>query len=60
MRNTPNGPLASIVIPTYNHAHFFGSALQSVIGQTYGHWDAIVVDNHSDDDTVNVVKGFAD
>ena len=60
MINSPNGPLVSIVIPTYNHAHFLGSALQSVIDQTYCHWEAIVVDNHSDDDTVNVVKGFAD
>ncbi len=53
-------PLVSIVIPTYNHAHFLGKALQSVIDQTYPNWEAIVVDNHSSDKTVEVVEGMRD
>ena len=51
-------PLFSIVIPTYNHAHFIGRALQSVIDQTYTNWEAIVIDNHSEDNTDNVVHSF--
>lgn len=53
-----SSPLVSVVIPTYNHAHFLVAALQSVIDQTYLNWEAIVVDNHSTDDTDTVVQSF--
>lgn len=53
-------PLVSVVIPTYNHAHFLRQALDSVRAQTYGNWEAIVVNNYSDDDTVAVVQAMAD
>lgn len=54
------GPLVSVVIPTYNHAHFLGRALQSVLDQTYTHWEVIVVDNHSTDNTDEVMQKFID
>lgn len=53
-------PLVSVVIPTYNHAHFLGRALQSVLDQTYTKWEAIVIDNHSQDNTDEVVHSFGD
>jgi glycosyltransferase involved in cell wall biosynthesis len=53
-------PLVSVVIPTYNHAHFLGRALQSVIDQDYQNWEALVIDNHSLDDTDNIIKSFND
>jgi len=52
--------LVSVVIPTYNHAHFLGRALQSVLDQTYPHWEALVIDNHSQDNTYDVIKSFGD
>lgn len=55
-----NNPLISIVIPTYNHAHFLHDALLSVIAQTYQNWEAIVIDNHSNDNTDQVVHSFND
>jgi glycosyltransferase involved in cell wall biosynthesis len=54
------GQLVSVVIPTYNHAHFLGRALQSVLDQTYANWEAIVIDNHSQDNTDEVIQGFTD
>lgn len=53
-------PLVSVVIPTYNHAHFLGRALNSVLGQTHTNWEVILVDNHSQDNTDEVVQGFTD
>lgn len=50
----------SVVIPTYNHACFLEHALQSVRNQTYPHWEALVVDNHSQDNTDDVVKSLCD
>lgn len=37
-----------------------GHALQSVLDQTYTNWEAIVIDNHSQDNTDEVVRGFTD
>lgn len=53
-------PLISVVIPTYNHAHFLGLALQSVLDQTYTRWEVIVVDNHSTENTNEVMRKFTD
>lgn len=58
--NAITGPLVSVVIPTYNHAYFLGRALQSVLDQTYTNWEAIIVDNHSLDNTDEIVRSFED
>ncbi|MBL1140635.1 MAG: glycosyltransferase [Proteobacteria bacterium] len=53
-------PLISVVIPTYNHARFLESALQSVVDQSYAEWEVIVVNNYSEDNTIDVVNSFND
>lgn len=58
--NVNVGPLVSVVIPTYNHGHFLGRALQSVLDQTYKNWEAIVIDNHSEDNTDEIIRTFID
>jgi glycosyltransferase involved in cell wall biosynthesis len=58
--NATHAPLVSVVIPTYNHAHFLIKSLDSVRRQSYTNWEAIVIDNHSIDDTDKVIKQFND
>ena len=53
-------PFVSVVIPTYNHAKLLKKALNSVLAQTFKDWEAIVVNNFSTDDTVEVVNSFTD
>lgn len=53
-------PLVSIVIPTYNHASMLQRALATVVEQTYQNWNAIVVNNFSTDNTLEVVAAFND
>ena len=55
-----SSPLVSIVIPTYNHAPMLQRALATVIEQTYQNWNAIVVNNYSTDNTLEVVAQFND
>lgn len=54
------GPLVSVVIPTYNHARYLSRALQSMLDQTYTNWEAIAIDNHSTDNTDEVIGSFTD
>jgi len=53
-------PLVSVVIPTYNRAEDLKRALMSVISQTYSHWECLVVDNHSNDDTDAMIEQLHD
>jgi len=53
-------PLFSVVIPTYNHGHFIGRCLSSVMSQSFTDWEAIVINNYSEDNTIEVVEGFKD
>lgn len=55
-----SSPLFSIVIPTYNRAELLKRCLDSVIAQTVQDWEAIVVDNYSEDNTEEVVNSFHD
>ncbi|MEL6550919.1 MAG: glycosyltransferase [Pseudomonadota bacterium] len=53
-------PLISIIMPTYNRAYTIGEAVQSVLDQTYDHWELLVCDDASDDKTAQVMDGFDD
>ena len=52
--------LISVVIPTYNRANDLKRALTSVLNQTYSHWECLVVDNHSTDNTDEIIAAFND
>ncbi|MDR2384336.1 MAG: glycosyltransferase [Tannerella sp.] len=53
-------PLVSICIPCYNAEKFVGDTLRSVLAQTYCNLEIIVCDDCSTDNTLQVVKSFAD
>lgn len=53
-------PKVSVVIPSYNHEHFIGKAVQSVLDQTEGDLELIIVDDGSKDDSLKILKQFTD
>lgn len=53
-------PLVSIIIPTYNHAHFLPYSIGSVLEQTYDRFEALIVDDGSIDSTRELVQGYTD
>lgn len=53
--------LVSIIMPSYNTANFIEETVESVIKQTYGNWELIIVDDCSTDNTdEKVQKYFSD
>ena len=50
----------SVIIPTFNRAYILAEAIQSVLDQTYPHFELIVVDDGSTDNTTDVVNSFRD
>lgn len=49
-------PEISILLANYNNGHYFKDAFDSLIAQTYQNWEAIVIDDCSTDDSVEVIK----
>ena len=60
MEHTKDKTLFSIIIPTYNHARFINKCLDSVIAQTWSNWEVIVVNNYSEDNTIELVNAYND
>jgi len=51
-------PLASIVIPSYNHRRFVGRALASAFHQTYPEVELVVVDDGSTDGSPELLRAY--
>ncbi len=53
-------PFFSVCIPNYNYAQYIGITVQSVLEQSWQHFEIIVADNNSRDNSVAVVEALAD
>lgn len=50
--------LVSIVTPVYNAERFVGETIQSVLNQTYPHWELILVNDCTPDNSVEVIESY--
>lgn len=50
--------LISIIIPVYNQAAKISDCLDSILNQTYPHWEVIVVNDGSSDDIDQVIENY--
>lgn len=53
-----NKPKISIILPTYNQAHYLPEALEAIFNQTYSDFELIVVNDGSTDLTSNVLNEY--
>ena len=52
--------LVSIVTPTYNRSHFLKDVIDSLSQQTYPHWELLIVDDGSTDNTRDILHECTD
>lgn len=53
-----SAPLISILVPNYNYARYIGEALDSILEQTYPHFEAIVCDDGSKDNSCEIIANY--
>ncbi len=52
-------PTVSVIVPTYNAAHFVEKAIASVLEQTLEDLELILIDDGSTDQTLDILKRFS-
>ena len=51
--------LISIITPAYNASAYIEKTIESVKNQTYENWELIIVDDNSNDDTLDLITKYA-
>lgn len=51
-------PLVSIVMPSHNSDKTISAAITSIVAQDYQHWELLITDDKSSDNTIAILKGF--
>ena len=58
MSSVENNPLISVIIPTYNRGPLLKETLDSVLAQSCGNYEVIIVDDGSTDETRSLVESY--
>jgi glycosyltransferase involved in cell wall biosynthesis len=59
-KTLPAYPKVSIIMPTYNRAHYILESIKSVQQQTHESWELIIIDDASEDNTEEIVVAVND
>lgn len=54
------GPKVSVLLPAYNAEVGIQIAIESILNQTYENIELLIIDDHSSDGTLNVIKDYAE
>src|SRR5262245_57463748 len=52
------GPLVSVIMPTFNRREFLQPAIESLLNQSFVHWELIIADDGSDTDTRSYLQSL--
>lgn len=53
-------PLVSVIVPNYNHARFLNQRLDSIFNQTYKNFEVILLDDLSQDNSIDILNSYED
>jgi glycosyltransferase involved in cell wall biosynthesis len=56
---TRDTPLVSVVTPVYQGERYLADGIESVLSQTYEHWEHVIVDNASTDRSFEIAQHYA-
>ncbi len=58
MNPNSSKPLVSVIIPSYNCAHLLPETIASVQAQTYPHWELLIINDGSTDETDRLIPQY--
>jgi glycosyltransferase involved in cell wall biosynthesis len=58
--DSDNKGLVSIIMPVYNAGRYLGAAIDSVLQQSYQHWELFIIDDGSTDDSAAIIRQYND
>jgi glycosyltransferase involved in cell wall biosynthesis len=53
------GPLISVCMPVYNAERYVAQAVESILGQTFGDFEFLIIDDGSTDGSRRILEGYA-
>lgn len=59
MMDNAEKSVVSIIMPAYNSDRYIEKTINSVLNQTYGNFELIIVDDGSNDETLHVAETYA-
>lgn len=57
---TDTQPFVSVLTPVYNGGKFLRECIESVLNQDYDNWEYVLVNNHSTDDSLQIMQEYAE
>ena len=53
-------PMISVIMPVYNQQELVGTAIESILSQTYEDFEFIIIDDGSTDNSLKVIQSYQD
>jgi len=53
-------PRVTVLMSVYNGERFLGEAIESIINQSYGNFEFLIINDGSTDSTLNIIKSYSD
>jgi len=50
----------SVIMPCYNSQEYVTNALESILGQTWVHWELVAIDDGSEDETLSILQKYSE
>ena len=54
-----NAPLISVCMPVYNAKRYVGEAIESILGQTFGDFEFLIINDGSTDHSLAILERYA-
>jgi len=55
-----NSPLVSVLMPVYNAEKYLAEAVSSILTQSYGNFELIIINDGSTDGSADIIAGYSD